>query len=32
MSVVDLLLGRPLATEKEQAERIGPLKGIPVFG
>jgi amino acid transporter len=25
-------LGRPLATEEEQAERIGPVKGIPVFG
>ena len=29
MSLTDLLLGRPLATEEEQAERIGPLKGIP---
>ena len=32
MSFADLLLGRPLATEEEQAERIGPLKGIPIFG
>ena len=32
MDVVDLLLGRPLATEEEQAERIGPTKGIPIFG
>lgn len=32
MSLADLLLGRPLATEEEQAERIGPLKGIPIFG
>jgi amino acid transporter len=32
MGLVDLLLGRPLATEEEQAERIGPLKGIPIFG
>jgi amino acid transporter len=32
MSVVDLLFGRPLATEEEKAERIGPLKGIPIFG
>lgn len=32
MSFVDLLLGRPLATEEEQAERIGPAKGIPIFG
>ena len=27
-----MLLGRPLATEEEKAERIGPSKGIPIFG
>src|SRR6266478_4677705 len=32
MNIVDLLLGRPLATEEEKAERIGPGKGIPIFG
>ena len=32
MSLADLLLGRPLATEEEKAERIGPGKGIPIFG
>lgn len=32
MNITDLLFGRPLATEEEKAERIGPLKGIPVFG
>ena len=32
MSFVDLMLGRPLATEEEKAERIGPAKGIPIFG
>jgi len=32
MSLADLLLGRPLATEEEKAERIGPSKGIPIFG
>jgi amino acid transporter len=32
MAIVDLLLGRPLATENEKAERIGPSKGIPIFG
>jgi amino acid transporter len=32
MSVNDLIFGRPLATEEEQAERIGPVKGIPIFG
>lgn len=32
MRIVDALFGRPLATEEEKAERIGPLKGIPIFG
>ena len=32
MDLVDLLLGRPLATEEEKAERIGPAKGVPIFG
>src|ERR1700694_5477194 len=32
MAFTDLLLGRPLATEEEKAERIGPVKGIPIFG
>ncbi|HXY52771.1 MAG TPA: APC family permease [Terriglobales bacterium] len=32
MNLVDVLFGRPLATEEEKAERIGPLKGIPIFG
>jgi len=32
MNLVDTLFGRPLATEEEKAERIGPLKGIPIFG
>src|SRR5208337_3209186 len=32
MSLTDLLLGRPLATREEGAERIGPAAGIPVFG
>src|SRR5580704_9239147 len=27
-----MLLGRPLATEEDKAERIGAGKGIPVFG
>ena len=31
-SVADALFGRPLATEEEKAERIGPFKGIPIFG
>src|SRR5580658_2467067 len=32
MNLADLVLGRPLATEDEKAERIGPVKGIPIFG
>ena len=32
MDIVDLLFGMPLATEDEKAERIGPAKGIPIFG
>jgi hypothetical protein len=32
MSLTDLLLGRPLATREEGAERIGPATGIPIFG
>jgi amino acid transporter len=32
MNFTDLVLGRPLATEDEKAERIGPTKGIPIFG
>ena len=32
MNVLELLLGRPLPTEEEKAERIGPLKGIGIFG
>ena len=32
MTLVDVLLGRPLATEDEKAERIGAAKGIPIFG
>jgi hypothetical protein len=32
VNIADVLFGRPLATEEEKAERIGPLKGIPIFG
>src|ERR1700686_760148 len=32
MSFLDSLLGKPLATSDERAERIGPLAGIPIFG
>lgn len=32
MDIVDLVIGKPLATEDEKAERIGAVKGIPIFG
>jgi amino acid transporter len=32
MSVVDILLGKPLATSDERAEQIGAVAGIPIFG
>ncbi|MBV9779718.1 MAG: APC family permease [Acidobacteriaceae bacterium] len=32
MPLLDVVLGRPLATSEERAEQIGPAKGIPVFG
>jgi amino acid transporter len=32
MSVVDILLGKPLATYDERAEQIGASAGIPIFG
>lgn len=32
MSVVDVLLGKPLATSDERAEQIGATAGIPIFG
>jgi amino acid transporter len=32
VNLSDVLFGRPLATEEEKAERIGPLKGVPIFG
>jgi amino acid transporter len=32
MSLIDVIQGRPLATEEEKAERIGPGKGVPIFG
>ena len=31
-NLLDLLLGRPLATSEERAEHIGPMAGIPIFG
>src|SRR3982074_1552891 len=32
MTILDLLVGKPLATSDERAEQIGPGRGIPIFG
>src|SRR6266403_316730 len=32
MNILDLLVGKPLATTEERAEQIGPAQGIPIFG
>ena len=32
MSVIDLLLGKPLETSDERAEQIGAAAGIRIFG
>ena len=32
MSLLDILFGRPLASQEQRAEKIGPVAGIPIFG
>src|ERR1700757_263457 len=32
MNILNLLVGKPLATTDERAEQIGPSAGIPIFG
>ena len=32
MNILDVLVGKPIATSDERAEQIGPLQGIPIFG
>jgi amino acid transporter len=32
VSVLDVLIGKPLASKDERAEKIGPAAGIPIFG
>ena len=32
MTVLDVLLGRPLASDEARAECVGPAAGIPIFG
>jgi amino acid transporter len=32
MNILDLVVGKPIKTSDERAERIGPAQGIPIFG
>jgi amino acid transporter len=32
MAFLDKVIGRPLASDEEEQQRIGPLTGIPIFG
>src|SRR5580700_7791899 len=32
MNILDLLVGKPLATTDERAQQIGPGRGVPIFG
>jgi len=32
MSLTELLFGKPLASDEQEQQRIGPLTGIPIFG
>lgn len=32
MSIGELLFGRPLRSEEQEAQKIGPLRGVPVLG
>src|SRR6202795_1772473 len=32
MSILDFVFGRPLASDEDKDERIGPLAGVSVFG
>jgi amino acid transporter len=31
-SILDILFGRPLSSEEDTIERVGPVTGVPVFG
>src|SRR5277367_5816840 len=32
MTIVDMIVGKPLRTSEERAEQIGPAAGVPIFG
>src|SRR6202044_430938 len=32
MNILDLVVGKPIRTDDERAEQIGPAQGVPIFG
>jgi amino acid transporter len=32
MNILDLIVGKPIATSDERAEQVGPAQGVPIFG
>jgi amino acid transporter len=32
MNLIDLVVGKPIRTDDERAEQIGPVQGVPIFG
>src|ERR1700726_1260463 len=32
MNILDLVVGKPIATSEERGEQIGPAQGVPIFG
>jgi amino acid transporter len=32
MNILDLIVGKPIRTDDERAEKIGPAQGVPIFG
>jgi amino acid transporter len=32
MNILDLIVGKPIRTDDERAEQIGPTQGVPIFG
>jgi amino acid transporter len=32
MNILDLIVGKPIRTDDERAEQIGPAQGVPIFG
>src|SRR6202167_1401604 len=32
MNILDLIVGKPIRTDDERAEQVGPAQGVPIFG